>query len=262
MRDDFTAKTKDILAKRVGFICSNPECNMQTIGPNSDGKSCVSIGVAAHILAASKGGPRYDSNITSEQRQDINNGIWLCQSCSRIIDRDIEKYSTEVLEEWKQQAELAAADRLNKQLSNKPIFCEDDDVQKIKPDGYYEKILDNYKIRYYLEGNLLHVEQELKDGIIAYYIIDENGNMVDQKLPFPLEEYEVVIDPNLIVKSTVEHLQNGLKKEIIYMKWGKVALIIRHKDNRLAHLHIEKGFTINNIEKKFIIAEPNFEPQR
>ena len=58
MRDDFTFKTKDTLAKRVGFLCSNPNCQMLTVGPNSNVEKHSNIGVAAHITAASEGGPR------------------------------------------------------------------------------------------------------------------------------------------------------------------------------------------------------------
>tara|TARA_B100000929_G_scaffold5347_1_gene4503 strand:+ start:517 stop:705 length:189 start_codon:yes stop_codon:yes gene_type:complete len=57
MRDDFTKKTKEILAKRVGLLCSNPKCKKPTSGPNSDQNKSTNIGVAAHITAASVGGP-------------------------------------------------------------------------------------------------------------------------------------------------------------------------------------------------------------
>jgi hypothetical protein len=81
MRDDFPQKTKETLAKRVAYHCSNPECKMLTIGPNSDKDKASNIGVAAHITAASEGGPRYDTSITSEQRASINNGI----CCVRVV---------------------------------------------------------------------------------------------------------------------------------------------------------------------------------
>ena len=80
MRDDFTNKTKDILAKRAGYICSNPHCAKPTIGPNSDQSKALSIGVASHITAAAFGGPRYNKDLTNEQRIDLSNGIWLCMN--------------------------------------------------------------------------------------------------------------------------------------------------------------------------------------
>ena len=68
MRDDFSKATKELLAKRVGFQCSNPECGKATSGPQDDPTGAVNLGVAAHITAASSGGARYDESLTSEQR--------------------------------------------------------------------------------------------------------------------------------------------------------------------------------------------------
>lgn len=104
-RDDFSQKTKDILCERVGGKCSNPDCRCETKGPHSDLRKRVSKGVAAHITAASEGGPRYDPNISSEQRKSIDNGIWLCNSCATMIDSDEIQYPVELLRFWKSKAE-------------------------------------------------------------------------------------------------------------------------------------------------------------
>ncbi len=108
MRDDFSSKDKDTLARRVGYHCSNPTCQKLTVGPNQDPGKTVSIGVAAHITAAAPGGPRYDKNLTSEQRSSLENGLWLCQSCSKLIDSDCVRYTTAILLEWRQEAENSA----------------------------------------------------------------------------------------------------------------------------------------------------------
>lgn len=111
MRDDFPAKTKELLARRVGFHCSNPKCRKATSGPDSTGLKAVSIGVAAHIAAASEGGPRFDAELTSQERMSAANGIWLCQTCAKLIDSDLAKYTKEVLLDWKETAEhLATAE--------------------------------------------------------------------------------------------------------------------------------------------------------
>ena len=104
-RDEFTETTKSIMAKRVGYLCSNPTCRKLTVGKNQDKEKATSIGVAAHITAASVGGPRYDNSLISAKRKHIDNGIWLCQSCSVLIDRDTEKYTVSVLKDWRSQAE-------------------------------------------------------------------------------------------------------------------------------------------------------------
>jgi hypothetical protein len=105
MRLDFSQKTKETLAKRVGYICSNPDCRKLTIGPNEkEDKSC-NIGVAAHIYPASFGGPRASNQISDSEITEIKNGIWLCSNCSNLIDRNEEKYTVELLNSWKRLAE-------------------------------------------------------------------------------------------------------------------------------------------------------------
>lgn len=96
------------MAKRVGFLCSNPTCQKLTVGPNSNQVKHSNIGVAAHITAASEGGPRFNSELTVDQRKSINNGIWLCQTCSKLIDSDPQVYTIDILNAWKTQAEFYA----------------------------------------------------------------------------------------------------------------------------------------------------------
>ena len=107
-RDEFTNATKELLAKRVGYSCSRPDCRRPTSGPHSDDTKHVNVGVAAHITAAAKGGPRYDASLTVEQRKAPSNGIWLCQTCAKLIDSDDATYSTKTIRGWKEAAEDAA----------------------------------------------------------------------------------------------------------------------------------------------------------
>ena len=105
-RDNFTTKTVDILAKkRVGYLCSNPDCRKPTVGPNSEKDKATIVGIAAHITAASPGGPRHDSTLSVEQRKDIENGIWLCSNCSTLIDKDPNAFPIEKLKDWKNFSE-------------------------------------------------------------------------------------------------------------------------------------------------------------
>ena len=104
-RDDFSQKTIDTLCERVGGKCSNPNCRRETKGPHSNPQKRVSIGEAAHITAAAEGGPRYNPDLTPEERSSIENGIWLCRSCARLIDSDERVYSIELLRMWKYAAE-------------------------------------------------------------------------------------------------------------------------------------------------------------
>lgn len=107
-RDDFTPATIQLLAKRVGARCSNPDCRQPTSGPGAGG-AAVNLGVAAHITAAAPGGARFDACLSSEDRRAFENGIWLCQQCSRLVDADDSGHSVATLREWKTFAEAAAA---------------------------------------------------------------------------------------------------------------------------------------------------------
>ena len=107
-RDEFPGRVRETLAKRVGLHCSNPECRRPTSGPHEDAGRSISIGVASHITAASKGGPRFDPSLSPAQRSGTENGLWLCQSCATLIDRDTIRYSTDLLHQWKREAEFQA----------------------------------------------------------------------------------------------------------------------------------------------------------
>lgn len=103
-RDEFTQSTKAAMAKRSAFLCAI--CKSLTVGPSAENQfSVTNIGVAAHITAASKGGPRYDPSMTSEQRSSINNGIWLCHNHGASVDRDTVTWPSEKLLEIKTQHE-------------------------------------------------------------------------------------------------------------------------------------------------------------
>lgn len=108
MRDNFSQVTKDLLARRVAYRCSNPLCVAITCGPHTEASRYVNVGVASHISAAAVGGPRYSADLTPVQRSSSENGIWLCQNCAKLIDSDIIKFSVDLLVGWKVAAEQRA----------------------------------------------------------------------------------------------------------------------------------------------------------
>lgn len=108
MRDDFPKQTITEIAKGVGYRCSNPECARPTVGANAAQNGLITIGVAAHICAASPGGPRYEPAQTREGRRERDNGIWLCQNCGKLVDADAQKFTVEVLTGWKRRAQERA----------------------------------------------------------------------------------------------------------------------------------------------------------
>jgi hypothetical protein len=69
-------------------------------GPGDDASDAVTnVGVAVHITAAASvyGVRRYDPSLTVQERCGVDNGIWLCSTCSIPIDRDEAVFSIEAL---------------------------------------------------------------------------------------------------------------------------------------------------------------------
>ncbi len=93
-----------MLAERAGYFCSH--CLMGTSGPHRMAGKSLKLGKACHITAAAPGGPRFDPNMTPEERSSVNNGIWLCLKCADMIDKNSEAYSSALLRNWKRDHEL------------------------------------------------------------------------------------------------------------------------------------------------------------
>ena len=112
MADRFSNAVKVTLALRAAGRCSNPDCGAVTSGPGLEPDRAINVGVAAHITAASPGGPRYDPALTAAERAAAPNGIWLCQTCGKLIDSDVPRYTMQVLRQWKAEVERRAAEML------------------------------------------------------------------------------------------------------------------------------------------------------
>lgn len=152
-RDNFSKRTKSVLALRASYQCSL--CKVSTVGPSDEASNAVTIiGVAAHIAAAAPGpgARRYDHSMTPEQRGSIDNGIWLCASCSVLIDRDEARFSTQNLHGLKLSHE--ASRRLQGQgevsrddiIAIGPSLIALGTVLRFGPDGY------QFRISHFLEG--------------------------------------------------------------------------------------------------------------
>lgn len=126
-RDDFSRATRQALLIRTAGFCSRPECRKMTVVPSTRIPSSFSVtGRAAHITAASPQGPRYSASLTTKQRKDAANGIWLCADCADLIDKGRgREFSIELLQGWKRRAEEEVANAsLIRASAHRPAWLE------------------------------------------------------------------------------------------------------------------------------------------
>ena len=96
-----------------GNVCANPNCRKTLITENNQ------IGEIAHICAASPDGPRYDPNMTDDERRSINNLLLLCETCNKLVDRNAKDYPVSVLKQWKNNHEgFVSSDSYNTFFKN------------------------------------------------------------------------------------------------------------------------------------------------
>ncbi|MBB3308349.1 hypothetical protein FHT78_000078 [Rhizobium sp. BK196] len=112
MLPDFSKSTIDTLAKRAGFICSNPDCRVSTVGPNAESSKYTTIGEAAHICGARPNSARYNKEMSDSARGEITNAIWLCSNCHTQIDRDPARFPVAILFAWREEHDKFVAVKL------------------------------------------------------------------------------------------------------------------------------------------------------
>ncbi len=124
---DFPIAVKRIIAQRVNYICSNPECRCFTAGPNIKDKTDTKIADCAHIYSGASDGPRYNLTIDENFLKSAKNALWLCKNCHRRIDRNWEKYPTDLLLQWKEETEKLVENYIESNTSPIKLL---NDVQK------------------------------------------------------------------------------------------------------------------------------------
>ncbi len=223
-RDDFSLSTKELLANRVGRKCSNPNCRKLTCGANDSPEKFTNIGVASHICAAAKGGPRYDANMTPQERKSFENGIWLCQSCSKLIDTDISRYTKESLLSWKKVAEELAILEIE---TTSPVQSVEKDKKLIK---FFVQCFDRPAFRDDIrqEGQMEDFDRAIEDTIIALntgVLRTRSGDILKQtegkcviQNPLWREKLDTVAD----MLSSIRRRLKIAETEKAYTKYGTV----------------------------------------
>src|SRR5262245_33608743 len=101
-----------IVLQESGNCCAFPGCDQVLTIETAAGS--VAVGEIAHIVAASRQGPRGDEDLSDEERGDARNLILLCEPHHKLIDRQPRVYSVGVLRRMKEDHVRRIATKLQR----------------------------------------------------------------------------------------------------------------------------------------------------
>lgn len=238
--------------------CAFPGCDHPILG--RDG---VYIAELCHIEAAEPGGQRYNPAQTDEERRSPENLLFLCHRHHKETD-DEARYPAEKLREMKRAHEALPAVVFNSDLlllKVEEVLAEQAAIRKLlgsspspvrsetypivgpelqecwTPDAgrFYETWTGpNTKFKYMMRDGWLHVEQQLEDGAIAYYEVNEEGSVRNSRLPYPINEYQVVIPDDLVLNREMVASSVGTHAIKTTLKWSKGTVTEHYLGGQLA----------------------------
>lgn len=225
--------------------CAYPGCDHPIL--NSAG---VYIAELCHIKAAEPGGQRYDAAQTDEQRRSRENLLFLCHAHHKETDNE-ELFTPTRLAELKRAHEalpdvvfnselllqrleevLAEQSAIRSLLAGSPTETKAETYAIIGPElqdswkpevgRFYEtRTGANTKFKYMMRDGWLHVEQVLEDGAVAYYEVDESGSVRNSRMPYPINEYRVLVPEDLVLSKTKIPSNVGTHAIRTVLKWSK-----------------------------------------
>lgn len=104
-RTPVSSKSVKRLFAASGGFCAFPGCNTRLVDENSR----ALLGEMCHINAASPGGPRFNPNLSENERSNDDNLIILCPTHHSLVDQDAETYTEEKLRSFKANHEAMVA---------------------------------------------------------------------------------------------------------------------------------------------------------
>jgi len=268
------------LAFRSKNQCAFPGCDHLVL--NADG---IYVAELCHIEAASPGGQRYNRSQTDEDRRSVSNLLFLCHQHHKVTD-DVSEYSVSLLQKMKKQHEALPEvvfnselllQRLNEVLSEQNVIRNilQSNPEKSLNTGSYKIVGpelqeawtpeegrfyktptgQNTWFKYMMRDGWLHVEQQLEDGAIAYYEVNEEGNVRSSRMPYPLSEYKIIIPEDLILNQSRITSSLGTHAIETTLKWSKGIVVEHFNEGRFVGFNCQTGCSINQKTRIITILE-------
>ncbi|MDP2173689.1 MAG: HNH endonuclease signature motif containing protein [Candidatus Cloacimonadaceae bacterium] len=107
--------------------CAYPKCYQAIV--DNDG---TVLGDICHINAAKPKGPRYDKNQTPEARDGYENLVLMCKKHHKLIDANVQKYTSGVLLQYKQLLEDRTVLEITPDEASKSLILFNSYISKIE----------------------------------------------------------------------------------------------------------------------------------
>jgi hypothetical protein len=96
-------KTRKMLWGRSGNRCAFPDCRRELVEDETLTDDPSIIGEEAHIVAKKEGGPRGESDLSTEERNRFSNLILLCRNHHKVVDDQVDKFTVDRLHKMKEE---------------------------------------------------------------------------------------------------------------------------------------------------------------
>ncbi len=118
MSGNIPLKDQKILCTKSGNRCAIPKCRKELVIDRTEDDCESIIGEMAHIKGEKPTAPRYNSDMTDNERNSYENLIFVCGNCHKIIDDQRNTYTSEKLHEVKKQHEEWVLESTKKEVIN------------------------------------------------------------------------------------------------------------------------------------------------
>lgn len=258
--------------------CAFPGCDQPILNLQGD-----YIAELCHIEAAEPGGQRYNSNQSDEDRRSPENLLFLCHQHHKETDDEL-RYPVSRLQEMKTRHEALPEVVFNSDLLLRKIeevLAEQSTIKAIlaatgrnptinenyqivgpvlqeswTPDAgrFYEtRTGPNTKFKYMMRDGWLHIEQLLEDGAVAYYEVNEQGNVRNSQMPYPINEYSVKIPKNLVMRREKVPSEVGTHAIKTTLKWSKGTVTEHFVENLFAGADCQARCSIDHKSRTILI---------
>lgn len=177
------------------------------------------IAKQAHIAGLNPGSARYDSDMTDEERNSVNNIILLCPTCHEIIDENRDEYTVSKLKEIKKEHEewvdeqltssmpqvtFADLEVITKYLVSAPLHKSEENLTVVPPGEKIRKNNLSGEVANLITKGMIGVEQvkeylnknpdpefseRLKNGFVEKYLELKTENLSGDEIFFGMMNF-------------------------------------------------------------------------